>query len=281
MATIQYNVVYRLRSDTHTIDGIQHATKTTLGFGIMRTHGLFGSAQWWQHIENGRLRLHTLKGVVLRLYVNNPRVSDSMIVRSENGIRSEWLPRANGPELGALYHEGHPIEVDYVVQRARLFSPGYWPQRRQIAVEIRLGTKPLFRVAYRLARETKYVVAAHRNKTKTLSFGSMPIETLSNAKQWFRSIRCAPVHTINGLIIGLEKSNNDSTVIVRSDDNTVIHWKMELSKNEFGDLYTPGRRVELDVVDQRTRFGQGGFFPERVRIVVEIRLFEESDAMRI
>jgi hypothetical protein len=59
--------VYQLRRDKQRIEAVQKATLTTWKFGVMRTHGLFGSEEWWQKIKTGKLRVHHLSGAIKRL----------------------------------------------------------------------------------------------------------------------------------------------------------------------------------------------------------------------
>ncbi len=61
--------VYQLRRDKQRIEAVQKATLTSWKFGIMRTHGLFGSDEWWQKIESDKLLVHRLSGVITQLYM--------------------------------------------------------------------------------------------------------------------------------------------------------------------------------------------------------------------
>ena len=51
-----------LRSTKEFIAQAQKAATKSEQFGIEPTHGLFGSAEWWQHARAGTLPAQTLRG---------------------------------------------------------------------------------------------------------------------------------------------------------------------------------------------------------------------------
>jgi len=132
-------IVYQLRRDKQQIEAVQRATTTTRKFGIMRTHGLFGSDEWWKNIESRKLAVHTLSGIIARLYMGGMRDRPEFIVRSDDGKESSWLRQANSKELDEFYSVGRQIEIDYVLQRHRLFADGFWPKQHAVVIEIRIG----------------------------------------------------------------------------------------------------------------------------------------------
>ena len=112
--------VYDLQEDHQRIRWMQEATMTTRDFGLEPTHGLFGSADWWQHIAQGRLATHYLSGIITNIY----NVGDgdypefSMVERS--GIETTWKREVNRAEDDDLYVIGRMIELEYVLQRTRV-----------------------------------------------------------------------------------------------------------------------------------------------------------------
>jgi hypothetical protein len=132
-------VVYLLRHDKQRVEAVQHATTTTHKFGIMRTHGLFGSDEWWQKIKSGKLAIHTLSGIITRLREGGMRDMPELVVRSDDGTESCWLRVSDNEKLNAFYTVGGRIEIDYVLQRYRLFSEGFWPKQHPVVIEIRIG----------------------------------------------------------------------------------------------------------------------------------------------
>ena len=128
---------YRLRRNTSFIASVQKATLSTEEFGIEQTHGLFGSAQWWEQISSGKLPLHTLCGVIVERFWGSMGDWPEIRVRNEDGQISQWTREANTKEQDALYIPGQRIEIDYVVQRHRpkSFDKG---AETKVVIEIRV-----------------------------------------------------------------------------------------------------------------------------------------------
>jgi len=133
--------VYQLRRDKQRIEAVQKATLTTWKFGVMRTHGLFGSEEWWQKIKTGKLRVHHLSGVITRLYMGGMRDTPEFTMCSETGEESDWLRWANSSDLNAFYSVDCRVEIDYVLQRHRLLSDLSCLKRHKVVIAIRLGSQ--------------------------------------------------------------------------------------------------------------------------------------------
>jgi hypothetical protein len=135
--------VYQLRRDKQRIEAGQKATLTSWKFGIMRTHGVFGSDEWWQKINSGRLHVYRLSGVIKQLYTGGMRDTPEFTMRSDTGEESSWLRWANSSELNNFYTAGCRIEIDYVLQRHRFFSDLSCLKRHKVVIEIRLGSEEM------------------------------------------------------------------------------------------------------------------------------------------
>jgi len=133
-------VVYQLHRDKRRVEAVQRATLTTRKFGIARTHGLFGSDEWWEKIKSGKLAVHTVHGVITRLYMGGMRDTPEFKVRSDTGKESSWLRHANGKALGDFYAVGRRVEIDYVLQRGRICSDGSFLKGHKVVVEVRIGS---------------------------------------------------------------------------------------------------------------------------------------------
>jgi len=130
--------IYRLNLDKDYIAKVQKATQTTDKFGIEPTHGLFGSPEWWQHIRNGTLPVHHLRGTISSVYMGSMNDWPEFTLRTKDGEEFTWSRYANCPEFAALYTVGRAIEVDYVVQRHRATSFGSGTHER-IPIAIRVA----------------------------------------------------------------------------------------------------------------------------------------------
>lgn len=103
---------YQLRRDKQRIEAVQEATLTSWKFGIMRTHELFGSDEWRQKINFGKLRVHLLSGVIKQLYMGGMRDTPKFVVRSDEGDDSHWPRAANSEHLSRDYAVGSAVEIN-------------------------------------------------------------------------------------------------------------------------------------------------------------------------
>jgi len=135
------NIVYQLKEDQRLIQQVQRATRTTENFGIEPTHGIFGSDEWWQNIESGRLALHTLKGKITKVYMSGmgPKGDwPEFKMVSDTGEESSWTRMMHLAEQDQLYRVGAPIEIDFVWQQHRPKSFDHGAEVRQV-LEVRIG----------------------------------------------------------------------------------------------------------------------------------------------
>lgn len=144
-------VVYRLKEDSESIARVQKATLNTRNFGIEPTHGLFGSAEWWEQISTGKLPLHTLRGVISQRYWGSMGDWPEVKVQSDAGEISAWTREANTSELDALYMPGQRIEIDYVIQRHRPKSFDHGAETKQV-IEVRVEVDPRMQKLEHFAR---------------------------------------------------------------------------------------------------------------------------------
>jgi hypothetical protein len=134
-------IVYRLKEDQRLIQLVQRATRTTENFGIEPTHGMFGSDEWWQNIESGRLALHTLKGKITKVYMSGMGPTGDwpeFKMVSDTGEESSWTRMMHFAEQDQLYRVGAPIEIDFVWQKHRPKSFDHGAEVEQV-LEVRIG----------------------------------------------------------------------------------------------------------------------------------------------
>ena len=116
--------IYRLQLEKEYIDKVQRATLTTNAFGLEPTHGLFASPEWWQHVRDGTLPVHHVKGKISSVHLGSMNDWPEFTLQTETGEEFTWSRYANSPDFGSLYSVGRPIEIDYVVQRYRASALG-------------------------------------------------------------------------------------------------------------------------------------------------------------
>jgi hypothetical protein len=131
-------VVYRLKEDSAFIEGVQRATPTTKNFGIEPTHGMFGSAEWWEKIAAGVLRVYTLSGKITDVYMASMNDWPEFKMLSDDGEESRWTRKRNAAARDSIYSIGSRIEIDYVLQRHRPESFDKGAEVKQV-LEIRIA----------------------------------------------------------------------------------------------------------------------------------------------
>lgn len=153
---------YRLKNDTTFIAQVQKATRNTDDFGIEMTHGLFGSQEWWEQIESGKLKLHTLRGVITERFWSGMADWPMVKVESDTGEISSWTRRVNTSDQDVLYIPGQRLEIDYVFQRHRPKSVDGGAEVKQV-IEVRVepSTQMESRGSYEklLARDLAHAIA--------------------------------------------------------------------------------------------------------------------------
>ena len=112
--------IYDLREDHQRIRWTQEATMTTRDFGLEPTHGLFGSADWWLNIEQGRLPTFQLSGLITNIYNVGEGDHPEFSMVDHTGIETTWKREVNRSEDDDLYVIGRMIELEYVLQRTRI-----------------------------------------------------------------------------------------------------------------------------------------------------------------
>lgn len=112
--------VYDLRQDHQRIRWMQEATLTTRDVGLEPTHGLFGSRDWWRNIESGRLLVFKAAGVITEIYNVGEGDFPEFTMIDGDAIESSWKREFNCVEDDDFYVIGRRVELDYVLQRARM-----------------------------------------------------------------------------------------------------------------------------------------------------------------
>ena len=107
-------VVYDIRNDSEALSDIASASFSKGRLGLVMTHGIVGSAPWWDEVQNGQVEILTFVGVILR--VDGGPMGDSAIVRIEgsSGEIMSWMawkgftPDLIGRMVKAVYSPVEP-----------------------------------------------------------------------------------------------------------------------------------------------------------------------------
>ena len=115
--------VYQLRKDHKYIQLVQEATLGRDDAGLKMTHGLFGSEEWWDNIENGMLPAETIKGVISDVYVSGHNDYPEFKVLSNGGQKTAWTRDVNNGLEDGIYEIGKKVEIDFVIQKFKNLCP--------------------------------------------------------------------------------------------------------------------------------------------------------------
>lgn len=91
--------------------------------GLLGDHGLFGSREWWQSIDQGRIEVRVYKGTITRLYVagqdaDEEQGKDFEYVCDDKIIRSASCVAHNDDDL-ELYREGANVALAYALEKLK------------------------------------------------------------------------------------------------------------------------------------------------------------------
>ena len=125
--------VYDLAQDPDTIELVQRATLKSRQFGLEPEIALYGSADWWRAISDGRIPTHTVQGTISQVLMSGHGDWPEFDVDSE-GTTTRWA------RLGAqeFYREGKRVKIEYVLQRRRKA----WPDQTEQKEILRIVVEP-------------------------------------------------------------------------------------------------------------------------------------------
>ena len=106
--------VYDLLQDRETVALIQKASQQTADFGFIPEVAVFGTDEWWDAVENGRIERHAIEGVITRLYMSGHGDWPEFEVQSGNEV-TRWTRLGNQN----VYRVGKLIRIEYVLQRLK------------------------------------------------------------------------------------------------------------------------------------------------------------------
>jgi hypothetical protein len=105
--------VYDIRHDAERVRQIQEATLNRPGFGLVPEPALFGSDEWWQAIDDGRVTATVEEGVVGVVRWGSMGDWPVWRFRSADGTESEWTREGDYTR----YVEGLPARITTVITR--------------------------------------------------------------------------------------------------------------------------------------------------------------------
>ena len=125
----QGKLIYRLERDlAENPEEITETQEMTLDtsrpyMGLSGENGLFGSKEWWQSIEEGRIEVRTYTGSIQRLYIagqdfDEDEPKDFEYLSEDGQIRRESCIANDDMDLD-LYQVGATVTMSYALDRLK------------------------------------------------------------------------------------------------------------------------------------------------------------------
>ena len=113
---MEFVELYNLREDKQHIEKVQHATLNTKEYGLQIENGLlFGSEEWFQAIDSGKIKLIEVRGTIseIRMAGDHNDSREIEVTSDFNGEKTTW-----GTKGKLKYFQiGKKIEITYVLQK--------------------------------------------------------------------------------------------------------------------------------------------------------------------
>lgn len=116
------------------------------GMGLNGTHGLFGSREWWDSIEQGRIPLLFLSGIIKRAYVagqDPSRFNNSIELQLTDGSTQDIGIYVNNKKDARLFKAGSFVSIVYALDE---FKPeaarNFGNKHHQITLEMAVSLEP-------------------------------------------------------------------------------------------------------------------------------------------
>ena len=110
--------LYRLRNDGHRCIAMYREAAVRPKSFIGPGHGVPGTSKWWSAVQSGQVPVHTVRGVIARLYKGMDSWT-KLELDSDDGKVSHWSCLATPRGSFKSYQVGRCVEIDYVLQRRR------------------------------------------------------------------------------------------------------------------------------------------------------------------
>jgi hypothetical protein len=112
--------IYELKRDADGITRMQQASLES-PYGLKITHGLVGSAEWWQQVASGALPTRHRVGLVSGFWPGQGKAGPAEFqLRAEDGSTSNWPCEMEPLAAEREFKLHRPAAVEYVVQELKM-----------------------------------------------------------------------------------------------------------------------------------------------------------------
>ncbi|WP_416772948.1 hypothetical protein ACMGT0_13210 [Pseudomonas sp. RHF3.3-3] len=91
--------------------------------GLNGTHGLFGSEEWWKNIEERKIPLLLVSGIVKKVYFagqdSSTGVNSFSLLLDDGSVRDESIYSATAKEDRKLFVVGAKVQIAYVLDELK------------------------------------------------------------------------------------------------------------------------------------------------------------------
>lgn len=108
--------VYDLKKAKDRIEAVQKATLETDDYGLVPEHGLFGSHEWWKAIDKGVIPIHTIEGIISRVYMSGHNDYPEFEI-DDRVEKTSWAREAIERNHYDMYQVGKRVRLSYVIQK--------------------------------------------------------------------------------------------------------------------------------------------------------------------
>lgn len=129
--------IYSLRDDADLLRQMQKASRSIEPMGLRETHGLVGSAAWWQCIKTGKLATKYVAGEISGLWLgqwlDGPA---SFELRSIPGEVSTWFCEVEPSLAKVAFRIGRRVVVEFVDQEHKVAFNGSKATRVTLSISL-------------------------------------------------------------------------------------------------------------------------------------------------
>lgn len=142
-----FDLAIELETDPERVALTQALTLNTAKpqMGLAGTFGLFGSAEWWESIRDGRMPLQIVGGAITRVYragQDSSGPSNTVDVHAEDGSSQSVGIYLNDPHDLRLFRVGHSVGIAYALDELKPQAARNGDTYSRIALEMAVTLVP-------------------------------------------------------------------------------------------------------------------------------------------
>lgn len=140
-----YRLSEELAGDPEQVADAQALTldQTRPHMGLKGNCGLFGSSEWWESVQSGRMPQRRISGVIKRVFVagqDRSEIPNAFDMTTHDGtVRMEGI-YVNSPQDVLRYQVGRTVEVLYALDELKMALPNGEKNYLEIVIEVSISS---------------------------------------------------------------------------------------------------------------------------------------------